>query len=221
MKTLNTVVIITGTVVILVNFIIALILSKKQNTVMKVFFICIIIALLVSINSIFGLFLPTYNLKICFTIQNILFLLDLFFWGIFFLKILRDKKSQRIIKVLFAITFSIAAYILYSNSITKVSLQALAVIDICKTIFCILFYHNLFKIISSQNLFKNPIFWIVTGVIFYSCLSLPFYGLNNYIKLQFAPFIANNIFSISNMLIIIMYLFFTKAFFCTISLGRE
>lgn len=187
---------------------------------MKVFFVCIVIALLVSVNSIFGLFLPKYNLKICFFIQNILFLLDLFFWGLFFLKVLRDKKSQRIMKVLFAITFSIAAFILYINGMAKVNLQALAVINICKTIFCILFYHHLFKIISIQNLFKDPLFWIVTGVIFYSCLSLPFYGLNNYIKLQFPPLIATNIFSISNMLIIIKYLFFIKAFLCTINLRR-
>ena len=221
MNALSTVVTIIGTGVILFNFIFASVLSKSQNSILKVFFICILIALLESVNSIFGIFLPTYIHTFCFPIQNILFLLDSFFWAFFFLKVLKDEKSQKNLKILFGITFTISAYLLYSNNITQVSTQVLAVINICKTIFCILYYRNLFKMISSQNLLRDPIFWIVTGVLLYSCISLPIYCLNNYIRLQFPLLIARNIFSISNMFIIIMNIFFIKAFLCTTSLHKE
>lgn len=219
MNTLNDTVIWIGTGVILVSFIIS-IFSKNDKTYMHGFFFCILIALLVSINTICCKFVFLYDIEICFFIQSILILLDLTFWTLFFLKLLNDIKKHKIIKILFIITLSLALYILNYNSTGKSNLHVAALLNICKTIFCILFYHNLFKKISNQNILLEPSFWIVNGLIFYSCLSIPLYGLNSYIKLQFSPLIYYNILSISNMLIIIMYLFFIKAYLCKITLRK-
>lgn len=220
MSTLNNTVIWIGTGVILIAFIIALLIPKNNKAYMKGFFFCILIALLVSTNSICFKFFFLYNNEICFFIQSTLFLFDLLFWTLFFLKLLTDAKNHRIIKILFILTLSLAVYIFYYNSTDKSNLHVLALLNICKTIFCVLFYHNLFKKMSDQKILLEPAFWIVNGLIFYSCLSLPFYGLSGYIQQEFSPLIVNNIFSISNMLIIIMYLFFIKAFLCTTSLHK-
>lgn len=187
---------------------------------MNGFFFCILIALLVSINSICFKFFSLYNSETCFFIQSTLLLLDLFFWTLFFLKLLKDSRNHRIIQILFILTLSLSVYIFYYNSTDKSNIHVLALLNICKTIFCILFYHNLFKKISDQNILLEPSFWIVNGLIFYSCLSIPFYALTSYIQVQFSPLITNNIFSISNMLIIIMYLFFIKAYLCKTHLRK-
>jgi len=220
MSILNYTVIWIGTGVILLAFIISLIFSKSNKAYMNGFFFCVLIGLLLSINTIISRFFFLYDKQISFLIQNTLFILELFFWTLFFLKLLRDAKNKRIIQTLFITTLSLAFYILYYNSTDQSNLHVLGLLNICKTIFCILFYHNLFKKISDQNILLEPSFWIVNGLIFYSCLSIPFYGLNNYITLQFSPLISNNIFSISNMLIIIMYLFFIKAYLCKPHLHR-
>lgn len=220
MNSLNNSIIWLGTGVIIIAFIISLQLSRNINGYMKGFFLCILIALIESINSILGSLLFLYNIEIFYLIQSILILLDLLFWTSFFLKLLKDTKSVRIIQTLFISTFSLAIYLLYYNSINNSNLHVLALLNICKTIFCILFYYNLFKNISVRNILLEPSFWIVTGLIFYSCLSLPFYALHSYIKQQFSPLISNNIFSISNMLIIVMYLFFIKAYLCTTRLHK-
>lgn len=214
MDKLNNAVIWVGTFVITVTFIISLIYSNRSGNYMKGFFFCILIGLLLSINSILGILFYSYNDNIRFTFQSILLLLDLVFWSLFFFRILKDAKNKRIIKTMFVATFSFAVYILYYNSKSQPNLHVAAILNICKTVYCILFYLNLFKKISDQNILEQPAFWVVSGVIFYSSLSLPFYGLNDYICLQFPPLISYNIFSISNMLIIIMYLFFIKAFLC-------
>jgi hypothetical protein len=217
MDKLNITVALIGTGVILIAFVVSLVYSKNNSVYMKGFFLCILFALLVSINTICGRLLLLYNTRICFSIQSIYILLDFIFWRSFFLRLLKDKKINKIIQILSALSLSTAIFFLCYNSKNNSNLHVLALINICKTLFCILYYHNLFKNISDQNILSKPSFWIVTGVLFYSCLSLPFYGLNIYIKLQFPPLLSNNIFSISNMLIIIMYIFFIKAFLCTTS----
>ncbi len=219
MATLNNIVIWFGTGVIIISFIIALSLSKNSNNYMKGFFLCPLIALLVSINSIFGSIFFLYNQELCFLIQSFLFLFELLFWSFFFLKILKDKKDSMKIKILFSITLLISIYLIYFSNVDKRNLNIVALSVICKTIFCIFFYYDLFKNLSYRNILLEPVFWIVTGLIFYSCLSLPIYTLNSYIKLLL-PVFASNIFSISNMLIIIMHLFFIKAYLCKIRLHK-
>jgi len=182
---------------------------------MKKFFLYPLIALLISINSICGPLLLLYPINLYFTIQNYLFLVDLFFWYCFFSVILNDKKDDNKIKILFIITFFVALYLLFFNNVDKRNLHIGALSAICKTVFCIFFFYKLFKNLYYQNILKEPLFWIVTGLIFNSSLSLPFYGLNSYIKSQFPSLVSSNIFSVSNMLIIIMHLFFMKAYLCT------
>jgi hypothetical protein len=87
-------------------------------------------------------------------------------------------------------------------------------------VFCIYFYHKLFKDLPTKNIKSEPSFWIVTGLFFYSCLSVPFYTLNEYMRSSFTRIVYTNIFSISNILIIIMHLFFIKAYICTIRLHK-
>jgi len=187
---------------------------------MKRFFLYPLLALLVSINSICGRILLLYPSNLFFNIQSYLFLVDLFFWCCFFSVILNNKKDSDKIKALFIITFFVAVYLLFFNKVDKRNLHIGALSAICKTVFCVFFFYKLFKNLYYQNILKEPVFWIVTGLIFSSSLLLPFYGLNSYIKAQFPPLISSNIFSVSNMLIIIMHLFFMKAYLCTIQVHK-
>ena len=220
MYTLNNIVICIGTLVILISFIIALLMPKSNRVYMKGFFFCSFIALLTSINTICTSFFLLYSLKICFLIQNILIIADLLFWTLFFMKLLKERNILKKIILLFICTLLLAIYLFYSSDTEKPNLQVLGLVNICKSIFCIFFYYKIFTKLPNQNILLEPSFWIISGLIFYSCLSLPFYALNNYIKIEFPPLISYNIFSISNILIIIMYIFFIKAYLCTIRLSK-
>ncbi len=186
---------------------------------MQGFFFGPLITLLVSANSISRFFF-LYTIEKVFFIQSILLLCDLLFWASFFLKNLKNKQDSKKIKILFTCTLLISVYLLYFSSTNSPNFHIYALTNMCKAIFCIFFYNNLFKNLPDQYILSEPSFWIVTGLIFFSCLSLPFYALNSYIKQQFLPVISYNIFSISNMLIIIMHLFFIKAYLCTIRLHK-
>lgn len=214
----NAFVTLVGTGIILINFILAFFVIKKYSFSIT-FFLCIANALLLSINTILGKYIKytnTYNLDIIIPIQNFIFLLDLFFWTLFFSKILKDKKNKVIIKFLFFLALFLSSYAIYLNQETKLTLHVLAIINIYKAILCVLYYQKLSKIVSRQNIFSDPVFWIVTGVLFYSSLSIPIYGLVNYIKGQISSTLYLKVFTISNLMIIIMHLFFIKANLCAI-----
>ncbi len=220
MYTLSNVIIWAGTGIILISFIAAIFISQNNRVYMKWFFLYPLVALLVSINSICGSLLLLYPVTLFFTIQSTMVLLDLFFWYYFFYMILNNKKDRNKLKILLFITLFIAFYLLLFNNVDKRNLHIAALSAICKTVFCIFFFYKIFKNLYYKDILKEPAFWIVTGLIFCSCLSLPFYGLHSYIKSQFSPLIASNIFSVSNILIIIMHLFFFKAYLCTIRVHK-
>lgn len=220
MFTLNKSVIWLGSGIILISLIIALLLPKSNRYYMRGFFFCSFIGFLVSANSISSRFFHLYTKEINFFIQSILHLCDLLFWTLFFKNIFNDKMEFLKIKFLSICTLVIAIYLLYFNNTDSPNLHINAILNVCKTIFCILFYNKLFKNIHHLNILLEPSFWIVSGLFFYSCMSVPFYALNNYVKGNFTPLIYDNILAVSNMLIIIMYLFFIKAYICTIRLHR-
>jgi hypothetical protein len=183
---------------------------------MKWFFLCPLIALLVSVNSICWIFFSIYSINSTINIQTCLFFIDLFFWFGFFIQILSNKKDRAQLTIMFSITLFFALYLLFFSTVGSNNLHIVALTAICKTVFCIFFFYKLFKNLFYQNILKEPAFWIVTGLIFYSTLSLPFYGLNSYLKFQFSTLVSSNLHTVSNILIIIMHLFFIKAYLCTV-----
>ena len=143
------------------------------------------------------------------------------FWSIFFLKIFTTKNDSLKIKIMLGITLCVALFSYYFNSFDKQNFHTISFFNIYKTTFCVFFYNKLFKDAPEQNIKHEPSFWVITGLFLFSCLSIPFYALNDYIKSQFSFIISTNIFASSNILIIIMHFFFIKAYICTIRLPKE
>lgn len=211
-----------GTAVIFLSLIFSLLIIKKARVrkYMQGFFICPLIAVLLSLNTILNRLFYLYSDKLYFLIQFFILLLDLIFWGIFFSKIFNSNRDLRKVKIAFWSILVLAIISFTLNNSSSPNYHTIGLFNICKTLYCVFFYYKLFKDLPNQTITAEPIFWIVTGLFFYSCLSLPCYALYNYIKLKTSSYISINIFAISNMLIIIMHLFFIKAYLCTIRLYK-
>jgi hypothetical protein len=203
-----------GTCCIFISFIGSLIIMKDRRPYIRYFFIGPLIALLASANAIFSIFLSLYGEVSRYFLQSILFFLELSFWTFFFLKIIQGFKDKKQIRVLFFIVVFLSCLLQYFNTFSYPNIHIMGLHNVCKTLFCIIYYRTLFKNFYHKNLVEEPMFWIVTGLFFYSSLSIPFYALNSYIKTNFTFEIGNNIFTISNCLIIVMHTFFIKAYLC-------
>jgi len=216
MITLNNIVICVGTGVIFISLIMAVSISRKDRSYMRWFFLCPLIAFLASINTIDGIFFSRFPNNMTFTRQNYLILVDLTFWFFFFIQILNNKRDRMQITILLVITLFISFYLLFISKAGIQNMHMPALGAICRTIFCIFFFYKLFKNMFYQNILKEPAFWIVSGLFLHSTLSFPFFGLNSYIRSQFSLSVSFSLSAISNMFIIIMHLFFLKAYLCTI-----
>ena len=222
MSDFNNIIIWIGTLTIVISFIFALSISKMRNTriYMNYFFIYPLIGVLISVNSILTSFFSWYKKSINFPLQNLFLLLDLIFWVMFFSSVFDNKSDTIKLKIAFFITFCFALFSYFYNPLDKPNLHTLSIFNICKTIFCIYFYYDLFRKPPYQKIKSEPSFWIITGLFFYSCLSMPFYALNDYLRAEFPATISENLFTISNIMIIIMHLFFIKAYLCTLRLRK-
>lgn len=218
MTRLNYIVVWVGTFVILISFLLSIMLRRKNKKpdYMKNFFLYPLIGLLVSANTIFSRFLLIYSIKLNFLIQILLCLFDLIFWFLFFSNFFKTRKDITKIRLLFFFTIAIEIVLFQFSELNKSNLHTISIINICKTIFCIFFYYKLFKDVPTQNIKLEPSFWIITGLFFYSCLSIPLYALNEYVISKFSSIISSTILAISNIFVIIMHFFFIKAYLCTI-----
>ena len=222
MNGFNHLVVWVGTIMIIISFIFALSISKISNNraYLKYFFIYPLIGIILSINTILNKIFHLYTSSVNFSLQNILLLCDLTFWLFVFSDVFYNKEALLKLRILFFITFCGAIFYYFFNPIDKPNLHIVSIFNICKTLFCIYYYFDLFRKAPDQKIKSEPSFWIVTGLLFYSCLSVPFYALNDYLRSQFPLTISDNLFAVSNIMIIIMHLFFIKAYICTLRLHK-
>lgn len=216
MYSLKSIVILSGTGIIIISFILSLYIRKFQISYLRWFYICPLLAIFSSINSIYGLFFSTYFVGLMFTVQSFIIIFDFLFWYAFFNRIFDNRRGTKGLKILLLTTLVLVAYLIFFSRAGRQNLHVIALTAVSKAIFCLLFFHSLIRNLIYENITREPAFWIATGLFFYTSLSLPFYGLHSYIRIHFSSTVSSNIFSISNMLIIIMHVFFIKAYTCII-----
>lgn len=74
----------------------------------------------------------------------------------------------------------------------------------------IYYFYELFQVPRSIDLKREPAFWIVSGLLFFYCCTLPILGIMNYMP----DAIAFNLEPIIMLLNILLYSLFTIAFLC-------
>ena len=79
---------------------------------------------------------------------------------------------------------------------------------------CITFYGELIKSGSSTSLFSRPSFWIVTGIFFFSNISIPYFLLERFLSANKYEFKRIMDFSFFHFPLIINYIFISRAFLC-------
>ncbi len=86
-------------------------------------------------------------------------------------------------------------------------------------ILCIVYFNFLFRFTKSESLVRDPLFWIVTGLLFSFTFSLPVLGINNFVIKMPSRFYRILGFMIDFMNIS-LYLLFTIGFLCRINIRK-
>ncbi len=87
-------------------------------------------------------------------------------------------------------------------------------------LFSISYFFNLFNKPKYSRLYKNPAFWITSGILFFYTVSFPIFIMLNFIG-SFSELLAKNIGSILLILNIFLYLLFSIAFLCNLKTRKS
>ena len=145
-------------------------------------------------------------------IYNIFSSFEICFYLIFLSLVIVHPVNKRVIywvTALFALfAFVNIRFIQGANNFHTISFSIGSLLTV---IFCINYFLQLFRLPKSEDLKRNPVFWLVSGILFFYCTGFPLYGLMNYWK-EIAPFLLSNIVDINFVINTLTYLIFTIAF---------
>ncbi len=210
-------IILTGTIVIVITLISLFSLfikSKLSNPYLKLFWFTII-GLFLSINSIVYTFFHIPEKNVFLLVQQLLAITQLTILGGFFFD---ELKKLFHIKLFFIAAIILSVFIIYRNYSTNYTHNFKHVnvfFNFPLIILSIKYYRSLLKQEPLQNLTHLPIFWVATGTFLYSCTSIPVYSLVNFIQpTDENKILINDLYHISNISLILLYVCFIKAYLC-------
>lgn len=206
-----------GSLIIIVALIIALLFHKKKKPFFfNYIFAFIIIGGLMSLNNIIAVNSSVVK-KQMFYLEEYFALLQFLLLGLFFINIMKGTSFLVYIKMILLLTLitEIVLITLVINSRVYLYVRILSYLALI--VFCFYYFYKILNDRPLIKLTKSSEFWIVTGIGFFSCVSLPILSFFPFLpKHQAYKNINSQIFSISNMSLIIGYLMIIKSYLCLI-----
>lgn len=205
--------------VIFTSFIFSLIYWKniKQHRCLKLFPFYIIISFLADLTQYFGITKIVHSLP-----QNVFVLIEFLFFYNFFRCVLNQKKRKNILVILFLLFVFSTIIILFLINIKyeknilywlirRPILEIFLIENILLVIPVLLYYKSLFNQPFIKNLPKDPVFLIMTGILFCFSISTPILVFIRSIHI-YDKWAAFYLYMINPVGFIIMHTFFIKAF---------
>lgn len=166
-------------------------------------------------NSFYALYIIHSISKMTFVIEKAIILFQFLTLGFFYIDILSKSFFLKRTKQLFYLSIIIQSGLVIASIITEIPGYSKVSSNLFLIIFSIFYYRDLLVNKPTLILLKSSAFWIVTGIFFYYCVSFPIYSLQPFLaKYSGYQNIKAQIFSISNMALIVMYLFIIKSYLC-------
>ena len=205
---------------------ICLMYSIKTN-IGKAFFLYILFDFLIGLLGYYLMYFSEapqkkrYNL--IFITNAWVSVVELYVYYYFFFRVIQHVVVKQAMKILLIVFVSFFVVLNMSKTYIADSSRYISeIIGATEFLFlllpCLTYYFELLSTKTSEDLFKRPSFWIVTGIFFYSVISIPYYLIGNFLyvnryhyRIQLAIFMFYLPFSIN-------FLFLTRAFLCKKSL---
>lgn len=206
-----------GTGIILLAFLVALIFHKKEKPIyFRYIFSYIILGLLISANTFANNSnIWILNKKIPLLIEQLLIILQLLTFGLFFIKILYKSSMIKKLKWLLFLSTLIQSFLLILVLTTNIEIKPHISSNLFLLIFCLFYLKDLMNNKPTLIIAKSSAFWIVMGIFYSSCIGFPVNSLIPFIpKDQEFINIRLQIFSIANISLIVLYLFIVKSYLC-------
>jgi len=151
-------------------------------------------------------------------VYNLFTPFELFMFAWFFFRIIQSPLIKRLLVIfLMLFCFFFIIYFLQVDIGKKIEHLPVVLESIIILMPCLTWYRELFTLSEPTNLYREPAFWIVTGIFFYLATIIPYYVASNYLISHGLAGVAKSLYSINNFSLVITYILFIKGFTCRIS----
>ncbi|MEP7107110.1 MAG: hypothetical protein ABI760_03995 [Ferruginibacter sp.] len=148
---------------------------------------------------------------------SILLLFHFIFLSLFIYRVLPNKKNSKYLKLLFFLFLLVILFCLFTNDLSIPQSTAYAFTNLGLVLFCCFYYLQLFDEMPTVNLLKEPAFWIISGIFFCMCATIPLNSLRGYLLDNIPYEIYLSMGGIGFFAYGVMHLFFIKAYLCSTS----
>lgn len=201
----------------LISFIFSLSLIKRKNIpyYMKGFYWYPTVGLIVGIpNFINCHFIDDFSFAV--QLNNYSLLFHFYFLSSFIIRITPQKSDLKYLNIFSYLILVILVIVLFSSNLNKHVYQAFSISSLGLTIFCIIYYFQLFNNIPTVNLKYEPSFWVITGIFFCMSVIVPTTSMIDYLRNRISQDLLLMIYHIGGFSYAVMHLFFIKAILCTV-----
>ncbi|MEP7254198.1 MAG: hypothetical protein ABI666_00410 [Ferruginibacter sp.] len=206
-----------GTGIIGIAFFLAIAFAKKDKPLYyRYIFIFIILGLLLSTNAITNHNSAwLFSKKIPILIEQLLLLFQSLMLGLFFFEILKKSIFAKKIKGLLFLLVLTQIILIIVVHLANTEISPFIIPNLILLIFCFFYVRDLMSNKPTLILVKSSAFWLVMGIFFSSSIGFPVSSLIPFIpKNQEVVNLRFQIFSITNMSLIVLYLFIIKSYLC-------
>ena len=219
MGNFHKIVVIIGTAVIFLSFVLAYRIRKNDSTpsYLRNFYLCPLLAFILCGSTFaFDILGPRSN-RLQVTIEKVIYIIDFFFFAYFFRLVLANFPAKKLIENIFFffIVLTIPCLLITTHQ-TLLHYYFRAYNNIGKLLFCLIYIYSIFKSSPKLILKNDAAFWIVMGLLFYSSVTIPIFLGYYYLAINRYVDILSIFFPLTNISIIIMHLLFIKGYLCTI-----
>lgn len=143
---------------------------------------------------------------------NVLLLFHFLFLSLFINRVLPDKKKPKYAKLFLSLFLVLIIVCIIVKKIYQSQPLAYSFVNFGLVLFCCIYYIQLFREIPKADLLKEPSFWVVNGVFFCMCATIPISSLSDYLhdNLPYDSYLS--IHSTVSFAYGVMHLFFIKAY---------
>lgn len=197
-------------------------LSAKKESVVLLFILYTVsgLAITVFINSILDFEEPRKTIYNQIAILLISFI-ELTAFAFFFYKTLQIDKIRRKIKffvigfllINIFVVWRITSLEISTTYMKRIAYKTTAFQLILLVLLCMVYYYEILKLKSEENLFKRPSFWITTSLFFYCLTIIPFILITEELESIYKP-LVNVFYALHDLTFALIFIALTNAFLC-------
>lgn len=207
-----------GSIAILLSLLgaISICVKPKLPKYLRVFYLYPLLGLVISLVTITNTFFYEFSKYFISVCESLYVILEPIFWGYFFLLFFENTKTKSLVKIISSILILLTLILVINSGGKGYNHEVMSINNLSYCFYCTIYFVNLFRTDPVLKIYNEPVFWIISGVFFYSAVSLPLFPFSDYYQRMnsrelFLPFI-----SAINLVIIIMHLLFIKGYQCLI-----